>query len=93
MTNCFYHVLAVISTLRNGYWFSKLRRALRGVCLEQFMTEVVCPSCSLTSHITWEGSGAAKKVAELSQNLREHEETPPQYTCVGCGVPLVVSQP
>jgi hypothetical protein len=50
-----------------------------------FLSEVVCPGCGRTAHVTWEGVGVAKSAVEWSKTLRRHPGDPPTFTCTECG--------
>ena len=51
----------------------------------QFMNEIVCSGCGTTGHITWDGTGEARRVVEMSDSLTLHPGTPPIFTCANCG--------
>ncbi len=51
----------------------------------QYMNELVCGGCGRTAHITWAGTGDARRVVEMSESLKIHPGTPPTFTCVECG--------
>ena len=51
----------------------------------QFMNEIVCSGCGTTGHITWDGTGEASRVVEMSESLTMHPGTPPTFTCANCG--------
>ena len=51
----------------------------------QYLSELVCRECGRTGHITWEGTGTAKRVVEVSESVKHDLGPPPVFTCADCG--------
>jgi hypothetical protein len=49
---------------------------------DQFMSELVCSGCGRTAHITWEGTGVARRPVEVSENIRHLPGPPPTFSCI-----------
>jgi hypothetical protein len=52
---------------------------------EQYMSELVCKGCGHTAHITWEGTGDAKRPVNMSTLIKENPGPPPTFTFLKCG--------
>ena len=46
---------------------------------------IACDGCGRTAHITWDGTGAAKQVVNMSETLERKAGDPRTFTCRECG--------
>ena len=53
--------------------------------MAQFMTETACDGCGRSGHITWDGTGPAKQVVNMSENLEQHPGETITFSCRECG--------
>lgn len=54
----------------------------------QYLSEFVCGNCARTGHVTWEGEGAAKRIVEQTEIIRERSDNKTSFECAHCGTAL-----
>ena len=53
--------------------------------MAEFMTEMSCPGCARTAHITWDGQGPDRRIVSISESLEQVPDKPHSFTCKDCG--------
>jgi hypothetical protein len=52
--------------------------------MAEYMTEMTCPGCGRTAHITWDGTGPDRRIVNISESLEEIPGKPHSFLCRDC---------
>jgi hypothetical protein len=52
--------------------------------LARYMNEMVCGHCGHTGHVTFEGAGDERRIAEATVQVRQDFNGKPAFACAHC---------
>lgn len=52
---------------------------------KEYMSELICVTCSTTGHVTWDSIGEGRRALDQSPHIQLNPDNPARFTCLKCG--------
>jgi hypothetical protein len=60
--------------------------------VKEYMSELICGFCAYTGYVTWDSTGADRKVVDQSTHIKLDPGNPATFACLKCGAEQELEQ-